>query len=176
MMKDLYQQRSRKRWRVLSPSAVFFLTLLILLSILYLWTPDFFIGTARDLMRPFWSGERQVSASISNFVASFVAKGVLVEKNEALSAKLREASTLELENRALKAENTVLKALWGRSHFEEVILAPVLKRPSATPYDTLLIDVGKQGNVKVGNRVLADSNIVIGTITRLDGQTGTVRR
>lgn len=67
---------------------------------------------------------------------------------------------------ALYAENLELKRMLGRSVAFERVLAAVLLRPPAVPYDTLLIDAGSEQNVAVGDWVAA-GGVVLGEVSEV---------
>ncbi len=68
---------------------------------------------------------------------------------------------------ALYQENLDLKSRLGREVHVQRILAGVLLRPPATPYDTLIIDAGSQEGVAVDDRVAAAGTVLIGTVTQV---------
>lgn len=68
---------------------------------------------------------------------------------------------------ALYKENLDLKMRLGRTVTTERMLAAVLMRPPATPYDTLAIDVGAALGVAEGDTVSAGGGALIGTISQV---------
>jgi cell shape-determining protein MreC len=68
---------------------------------------------------------------------------------------------------ALYAENIDLKARLGRSESEERILAGVIMRPPATPYDTIVIDAGFEEGVARGDFVSAGGTTMVGSVSEL---------
>lgn len=97
---------------------------------------------------------------------------------------VRSKQSLELNNTALKKENAVLrmqldayklvldentriKMSLGQLDITRNILGIVLSKPSQTPYDTILINVGKESGVLVDSLVYAEGNIPVGTISRV---------
>ncbi len=67
---------------------------------------------------------------------------------------------------ALYAENVELKRMLGRSVQFERVLAAVLMRPPATPYDSLVIDAGSEHGVAQGD-VVAAGGVVLGEVTQV---------
>ena len=53
-------------------------------------------------------------------------------------------------------------------------LAAVLKRPPISPYDELIIDIGQNNGVAVGNLVYAPGNVLIGSVSDTLGETSKV--
>lgn len=68
---------------------------------------------------------------------------------------------------ALYQENIDLKARLGRDARVRRILGAVLVRPPATPYDTLVIDIGEADGVAAGDTVSAGGTTVIGTVSEV---------
>ena len=80
------------------------------------------------------------------------------EQLELMGARLADRSFLYHENIALKGR-------LGRYEKEpERTLAVVLAKPDMTPYDTLIIDVGKDDNVSVGDTILFE-NVILGEVS-----------
>jgi cell shape-determining protein MreC len=173
-MKDFYRQRKRSQDKIMSPRFIVVLVFLFLLVFIHLAFPNFFTGLARDTLRPLWSNQNASSADIGVFVKSFRSKQSLVRENILLKDELQQNISIQLQNRALREENEALRESLGNRSLDEIILASVLQRPPFTPYDTLLVDIGVEGIVRKGNRVIKDGSVLIGTVSRVDGRTATV--
>lgn len=78
------------------------------------------------------------------------------------------------DREALYQENLDLKSRLGRDARPNALLAGVLLRPPATPYDTLLIDAGEAEGVHVGDVVAAGGTLVVGTVSDLYPHTARV--
>ncbi len=91
-----------------------------------------------------------------------------------LRAQLASTTAALLDRDVLYAENLDLKNRMGRDAGVSTILAGVLLRPPATPYDTLLVDAGKNAGVVVGNVVAAGGTTLIGTVTEVYDTTARV--
>jgi cell shape-determining protein MreC len=74
----------------------------------------------------------------------------------------------------LKKENAELKNLLERKEKNNVVLAYVLKKPPFTAYDSYIIDVGENNGVKIGNKVYASGNILIGNIAEVNNNSSKV--
>ena len=105
----------------------------------------------------------------SNFAEYFNSKQTLIEEKSALDLKLFELGNLSAINVILQSENDLLKNLLGRKEGTlSTVLATVLVKPPQTPYDTLLVDIGADYQVKVGDKVIANSNIYVGEISEVE--------
>lgn len=115
------------------------------------------------------------STTLSIFFSGFGANHSLAVENALLRAQLASTSVL-LEDRALLySENIDLKSRLGRiSPAMSSVLASVILRPPATPYDTLMIDVGRNVGVQVGDRVAAGGSVYIGTVREVYATTAEV--
>jgi len=76
--------------------------------------------------------------------------------------------TLMNENNALQARVKDLERLAGVIPvLEEGIVASVIARPPLAPYDSLLVYVGKNGDVVPGMQVSAEGGVPIGTVEQV---------
>ncbi len=82
-------------------------------------------------------------------------------------ASLVSLSTLEKENEALKAE-------FGRTDVVKGLLARVVVPPGRSLYDTLIVDMGSEEGVTVGQSVYAFGSIALGTVSEMTEHTATV--
>ncbi len=150
--------------------ARFFLQLAILLIIVgmvallrgplsnLLWA----VGGPLEKTRNTWVG------SVGAVFSSFAANHTLVLENQQLKLALASSSAVLLDHEILVRENNDLKNRLGRvSPQANVLLAMVLVRPPATPYDTLVLDVGNKDGVAAGDLVSAGGSVYIGKITEV---------
>ncbi|MBY0473400.1 hypothetical protein K2Q00_03960 [Patescibacteria group bacterium] len=97
--------------------------------------------------------------------------------NQRLRAELASTTALLADRNALYQETIELKNRLGRLPAQtsgERILAGVLMRPPAIPYDTLLIDAGETEGVHSGDFVSAGGTTRIGTVGEVYGHTSRV--
>jgi cell shape-determining protein MreC len=86
---------------------------------------------------------------------------------DAQNASLLSLATLEKENAALKAE-------LGRQGEAKGILAHVVVPPNRSMYDTVILDVGSDDGVTVGQSVYAFGSVALGTISDVSPTSSTV--
>lgn len=175
MKKSFYQQINirRRHFPSLVVGGVVFVTV-ILVAVQILGFMDV-QGLSQRFVFPLWSSKNNTSTVlISVFIESLKGNRRLVEENDRLRSTIESNETLSLQNRMLSDENKVLHSLLGRSRFSSLVLAPVLRTPPGTFYDTLLVDVGKETGIQPGNRVVVNGNIVIGTLSEINGRVGMV--
>ena len=126
---------------------------------LRIFMPNITSGFFTAIARPFWRIEFSVNSG------QLKSNEQLLSENQELSRKL-DAANIDLKSASiLIAENDQLKSLMGRSSTTPSILAAVLQRPPTTVYDELIIDVGADIGVTIGNVVYAANSIPIGKIT-----------
>lgn len=173
MMKEFLLVRNRRHPRLRRAPLVLALFLTFLLvGALLLFSPQI-RGALVSFMLPLWRAERAVINASKVLPDQLSSKGALITEIEKLRGKLREADSALRRFRVLEEENVKLKELLGRQSYESVVLAAVLGRPAVTPYDTLLIDTGNS-LVDVGDRVIVDGSIMIGTISEVHKRTAQV--
>jgi cell shape-determining protein MreC len=153
---DRKKQARKKVWIVF---------LIMIIAVFVLTT-----GTVRKLIfsisEPIWQAENFVLNS--NFFQYFKSKQSLINDKTVLEQKLFLAGDMLALNQILQTENENLKDLLGRKETEQkTILATILVKPPRTLYDTLIIDVGANDNVKVGDKVMANANIYIGEVSEV---------
>lgn len=98
----------------------------------------------------------------------FSSRNRLEEEVQALSDELSVARLAVIREEALKKENDELRALLSREpKGKRGILAEVILRPPSSPYDTLVLGVGENAGISVGDSVNAEG-FIVGEITRAD--------
>ncbi len=99
-----------------------------------------------------------------NFIETVKSKRSLIAENNALREQYSAQSIALLDRNALAEENSELKHMLGRTLRRDTVLAAVLQKPPVSPYDTLLIDIGKDENISEGDEVIAGNSFSIGVI------------
>lgn len=114
---------------------------------------------------------RATSDGISSFVRTFSSTRTLIAENTALKDQIQELELRLLDRNTLAQENDELRDLLGRTPASSGVLASVLAGPGSTPYDILLVDIGSDEHVAVGDRVMVGDNVIIGTIIEVYART-----
>ncbi len=174
-MKGFYQENNFKKKSFFSVVSIgIFIFVMILVSV-HLYNPSTSSGIVRTFAYPFWLGGSRVSASVAFFFESLQSKKKLVEEKRSLIETIVNLRAMEFENKILKDENMDLKQMWGQRNFERMIIAPVLRRPPSTLYDTLIVDTRGNKDILEGMRVVADGRILIGEVSSVEGNVAVVR-
>lgn len=132
-------------------------------------------GALARILPPLQGGHEKLSASAGGFGALFSSKQALEAENATLQKELARAQAELADRDALFMENLALKKSLGRPDAQAgVILAGVVMRPPAVPYDTLVIDAGSRQGVIPGALVAAAGGAVIGTVAEAYDSTARV--
>lgn len=98
----------------------------------------------------------------------FTFKSSLMSENDRLLAELQEMSARVTNYNVVLDENNKLKADLERrseaSRSEKMVLSAILSKPNQSPYDTIIIDIGTNKNISVGDVVFALGGVPIGKI------------
>lgn len=140
--------------------------LAVIFSIHYVF-PGFYAGVLFPVGAVFWKSESGIFGFFARAGHLVTSKYSLIKENSRLVADIaaRDQSMLLLDG--LRQENEELKTALGRSAKGNDVLGVVLTRPPVTVYDTLILDVGTSDGIKVGNRVYADGDVLIGDIAEV---------
>ena len=137
---------------------VFGAAALALLAVFFIWH-SFFSGVVGRIAAPIISHN-----PLATLGATVKGERALQDENAALRAALASTSAVLADRGVLYTENIDLKTLLGRDASMHTLLAGVIMRPPATPYDTLVVDAGARSGVLQGSLVFAGGTTVIGQV------------
>ena len=167
-----YRQDRKKTWIKLVGIVV------IVVGAYFFFTTGAFTSASRiayTIATPLWKGGDKVVSLWHTFVGYMTSKRSLEEENRRLRDELDRARARLLDRDLLYEENLELKKQLGRSFVRDrLIVGFVLAHPNRTPYDTLIIDIGENMGVAVGDSVFAEDNILIGEVAEVYGATAKV--
>jgi cell shape-determining protein MreC len=126
------------------------------------------------IARPLLVLQNSVLDKTYSTTAYFESKSVLAAENRRLNDVLASISLHAYKVDVLETENIALKEELGRHPAHDALLARVLATPGQSPFDTLIIDVGKDEGATLGARVSADGDIALGEISTLYGKSALV--
>lgn len=109
---------------------------------------------------PLWGISHSVSERLASLVLLVHTKESLIENQKALQTRIDVSYQDALQLNVLRDENASLKEMFGRSPFKRALLTAVLNNPTQTPYDTLVIDAGKNLGVISGAQVSVQGSVV----------------
>lgn len=159
-----YLKRSnleQKKSRSITIAIIFGIAVLVSLDFIF---PSFYPRLLNPLASTAWRSEDATIGMFGRAMILVSSKLSLIRENASLRDDLRshEADAYLIE--ALREENEALKVSLGRSSSDRAILGVVLARPPVSAYDTLVLDLGSDDGVAVGQRVYVDGSVLIGDI------------
>ena len=128
----------------------------------------------RTILRPLWNLENGVVSGTDTFVSYFASKHMLEIENQSLKSQLIEMQARMADRATLAQENASLKEILGRTTSNNLILGTILVKPNRSLYDTLVIDIGADNGIKVGDTVFAYGTTPIGLVSSTGGSSATV--
>lgn len=165
------------RPRRLSPTTKKLLSVAIF-GVLCIGTALFFRGGfvrgSAALFSPLWKGSDATASILFSVPYYFTSRSGLIEENKTLREDVLHAQTSVLDRNQLYEENLALKERLGREAQPNAALAAVVLRPPEVPYDTLLIDIGEDSDIAVGDKVAAQGTLLIGVISEVYAHTSRV--
>lgn len=147
-----YELKSSIRKNKISLPIKVLIIIAFIIFILYIFVPSLFSSLLLPLANPLWSIRFNISTT--TYMVPEGAKDLIIDK--------------------LNKENEELKSLLGRASTSRTILAYILKKPPFTAYDSYIIDIGSNNNVKKGDKVYLYGNILVGEISEVYGETSKV--
>jgi len=121
-----------------------------------------------NLSTPLWATRNSFGVFIEDSFKTISSKKRLIEENRKLRGDLALFSALYIEYDVLKNENEELRSLLGRrEEKEDSVAASILIRPRKSPYDTLIIDVGKDNDISAGSIIVSSEKTLLGEISEV---------
>lgn len=124
---------------------------------------------AHFVFRPVLVLGNNIGNSFSDIGLIFHNRKALTEENNNLKIKLTEQDLIMANYNTILDENLKLKEIMDRKKNDiSMILATILAKPNHSLYDTLIIDVGLDDGVQIGQKVFVRGNIPIGKIAEVE--------
>lgn len=96
-------------------------------------------------------------------------KSSLISERNDLSERVQELEAQLIGMPTLIDENIKLTEILARKKPEsQIVMARILARPNQSLYDTLVIDVGSNDGIVVGQKVFGKGNLPIGLVSEVD--------
>ena len=150
-----------------------FLSIFLLLAVLGVFT--FFNPAFNFIGRPIWKIKTATVNSIGEAGYMIRTKASVYKENENLLKENAELKANMVDYQVLKNDNNSLKELFGRvPPGRDMVLANILTKPNYSPYDTIIIDIGKNVGLNVGNQVYSDVVTPIGEVSSVYENTSLV--
>ncbi len=135
----------------------------------------FFVKAINYIGQPIWQ-EKEVFINGSNNLSYLTrTRESLSKENKKLSKENSNLKISMIDYQLLKNQNDKLKELLGRVPVVHTsILSSILMKPNNSPYDTMIIDIGKNEGIKENSKVYIDGNVPIGIINKVYPRTSLV--
>lgn len=162
-----YSWITREKSRRTSPTRTRTLKLLAVgaVAVFLLWlVPQLLAQTVALVATPVQATKTWLFESTGNLPHYFRDRRALVAENERLREELALAGGQDQVLKLLKAENDELRRLLGETEADERLLAGIIGRPDALPYDVLVIDKGSRDGVVQDAPVYIGEHQVIGLV------------
>jgi len=143
-------------------------TILVLVSLVIMYALFFspakslFSGAIHTTAVPVWKAGDSIATTFKPF-AFFSSRREVYLENKDLVVQVEVLNAKLADRHLLREENIRLKSLLGRDDVQDRVLSVVLSKPSHTPYDTLVIDVGENQGVSKGDKVMLGS-VLLGEV------------
>jgi cell shape-determining protein MreC len=135
------------------------------------WTGQLF----NYIGKPIWNAEKFISDQFYNTNYLLRTKESISRENHNLIEEISNIRLTMIDYQILKNENDELKELFGRiSVKDNFILGNILTKPNHSPYDTIIIDIGINTEIKEGDIVYVNGNIPIGIISKVYNTTSLI--
>ncbi|MCC2630780.1 MAG: Rod shape-determining protein MreC [Candidatus Paceibacter sp.] len=172
----IYPQRDNRRKRKkLATTTGIIAGVIILCTILNIWNPNLFTPAIHAVGEPILNARGGFLGGINNAWQFLHSKTQLVHENQALKDKLVLYNALETERDYYKEQNAQLARLATTSPKDKnSVIAKIISKPGFSPYDTMIIDVGKNENINSGDLVLAGKDSILGVVSEIYNDTSTV--
>lgn len=126
------------------------------------------------IIAPLWSTQNSIGQTMHSYGYLFVSKKALWDENVRLKANLSSLALEGLSANVVREENNRLKEALGRPGVSDMLLANILIRPNRTPYDVLVIDIGSDVGLSIGDTVFTDGDFAIGKVVEVSRQSAKV--
>jgi len=169
-MKTNYHPRNKNKHTNLYRIAV----ILVVFILLY-----FFLSSVRvplvSMVTPLWRSGDEATSIFANTISVLQSKNSLIKENQELKSKIlsyeaERASFLNWQNREIEIFN-----LLGRKADNVGIIASVLSSPPQSPYDTLVVDIGGDSGVVVGQSVRMPEGAILGYVSETYGNNSKIK-
>lgn len=171
----IHQFRDKKqilRRKKLIKNSIFLIVFLLLATVgVFAYTR----GTLNFIGKPLWQIKKGVVNQLENTGYIVRTKASVYKENENLLIENDRLKTAMIDYNILKEENISLKESFGRAVSEKnFIVSNILTKPNYSPYDTIIIDVGTDNSIKIGDKVYSDVVVPIGEVSAVYSKTSLV--
>ncbi|MEK7552112.1 MAG: rod shape-determining protein MreC [Patescibacteria group bacterium] len=169
-----YRRKNKRNYKKIVLLSLCIILFIFILSILSKPLRNVFADIAGGVAYPFWKSKIYIENKFSILTALINSRESLVKTNIELREELlhRRAKSFDLD--LLEEENKTFRAILERTEATSTIPAFILARPPLTSYDVFIVDVGRNANIEIENKVFFE-NILLGEVVQVLAQTSKIR-
>ena len=124
---------------------------------------------------PIWKTQNIINDKVNDLGYLVKTKESVYKENENLVQENTNLINSMIDYQILKNENDQLKELLGSSLLKpDFIIANILTKPNHSLYDSIIIDIGSDNGVQIGNKVYVNNKIPVGEISKIYSNTSFV--
>lgn len=128
-------------------------------------------GPLSLVFRPIWWGSEGIFSSGQAVVDLFHDRNKLVVENRRLQEENNNLKIKLLANNQIESNNAYFRSLLGRSKSNDLpVVGGVVFLPNFIPYQTLLIDIGKNNlsrTMRTGDLAVASGKVLVGRVAEI---------
>jgi len=172
----IYHQRDNRRKRVRFIKIFsLFIILIIFVSLLNAFAPHLFSPLVHAISRPLFSSQSLIGHSAVTLRDLVYSKQQLADENRRLREELKLINAIRTERDVYKKQVTELEETLGRVNDPtRMVFARILSKPGSSPYDTIIVDVGRDEGIQSQDLVLGPDDIVLGEVSEVYGKTSVI--
>jgi len=131
--------------------------------------PTLFFQVASPVARPLWSLRERALTAFGVAPDFFSSRRALLNENISLKQRVRELELEAEDSSMLNTQGALLLNQFEVSKNEHKTLVRVISRPSQSPYDILVLDIGN-GTVSLGDMIVGPGDVVLGNVIAVSGK------
>ncbi|MBU4536874.1 rod shape-determining protein MreC [Patescibacteria group bacterium] len=159
----VYLSKNNKKNNFIKNGFIFIFFFLLILLFIY-GKLSFLNKPLNFVVKPLSSFKTNSTNWVRDFIYFLDSKKDLVEENKLLREKIIKNELALVNKKILLEENSSLKNLLGMVDSDsKLILANIILKPGLSIYNSLILDVGTNNGINIGDRVFA-GDIIIGEI------------
>ncbi|MBI5798829.1 MAG: rod shape-determining protein MreC [Candidatus Yonathbacteria bacterium] len=122
-----------------------------------------------------WGVGDSIGSSVNSFTANLRDKSNLIHENAVLKESIDQMQVQVLDRNLLEEKVKKLEEALGRAQSDNRVVAYVFSGAGASPYDTLVVDVGAEHGVAVGNMTVYAGFGAVGEVVEVAERSSKVK-
>jgi cell shape-determining protein MreC len=146
------------------------LVVCIFLFVSFRFFPSALFRVTEPVARPLWFIREKTLSLFGLAPDFFSSRQALINENTQLKQRVQDLELEAQDSLMLNTQGTLFLNQFGTLKNDHEPLVRVISRPSQSPYDILILDIGTT-RVSVGDMIVGPGNIALGTITEVYSKT-----